>query len=196
MIKIESNSVCPIGKAYTMSQDDKQNIILRTISNGKMVQYTAVNTMGTWKELNWKQDELECFEDKILNMNGATDDTVVKYELILIHKEHSVKIIKLPQEGSVYSLRTPYRIYHGYDSKRTYMNVADSWQLFATLHHDELLEHGKRTHAEIDIAIDTIVSLREQVKAQQAQIKELDTTLQAVNTILEDFVVKYPPEEG
>lgn len=201
MINIENTSICPPGTAYALTQDDKQTVILKCIQGSKLVQYTANNTRGVWKNLQWVKQEIECFDSGFINMTGAADDTVVHYELLILHKDGIVKIIKLPQTNEIYSLKTPYRLWHSYDTKRTYQNIADSWQLIATLHHDELLEAGEYSHAEIDTILkqlnpESIQALIQQVQDLMTTVSGLSLSVSDLQSIINEFVVEYPPTEG
>lgn len=183
----------PQGNDFVIRQDDKSNIILYTVQNGKLKKYQSSNELGMWENIDLTEQEFKLIDSGILEVDGDySEDT----DIILMNKLDETRIVVMPDDRPPHSYSSPYRLYYAYDTKKLYMNMADSWHFIASLDHNLLENNGKLSHDELETILDRLTERITNVEqgtsienvATKDDLEELRELLNGNIAALKDYV--------
>lgn len=141
------------GSDFYVSSNDLSELVVYSVQNGTVHKYASSVLMGSWQELDLTVEEFNLAQQDIIGIEGATfEDT----DILILNKQDETRIIKMPETDVTYSPRSLYRLYWAYDTRKLYMNVADTWVTVGTMNHDLLDNVGTMSHEQLEEAISTI----------------------------------------
>jgi hypothetical protein len=128
-------------------------MLIYAIQNGKVVQYKFLVEQGTYGSTEFLAQDIEAFQYDLTNVTG---DLLEDYVLFLFNGPKGVNIAMYPQVTDKFVYDDEYRLYWGYDTKKLYMNICNSWEMIGTLRHELMDNVGTLTHDEIDAKLSAI----------------------------------------
>lgn len=138
---------------YIYRQDNKSDMLIYAIQNGKVVQYKFLVEQGTYDSTEFLSQDIEAFQYDLTNVTG---DLLEDYVLFLFKGSKGINIAMYPQVTDKFVYDDEYRLYWGYDTKKLYMNICNSWEMIGTLRHELMDNVGTLTHDEIEAKLKSI----------------------------------------
>lgn len=137
-----------------VTQDVDSKATFYTLRDGKIYQAHSDIVLGDWSNPVLLDESLLVNDNSITAFDVSHIPGVATAYVWNDGQSHRIAVI--PDDGPLYGPNSMYRQYHALDSQRTYMNIEDSWQMIATLNHDEMNGVGTLSHAEIEERLNNI----------------------------------------
>lgn len=176
---------------FIYRQDNNSDMLIYAIQDGHVVQFKLPVVQGTYSSTDYLPQEIETFQYDLTHITG---DLLEDYVLFLFKNNKGINIAMYPAVTDKFVYDDAYRLYWGYDTKKLYMNICNSWEMIGTLRHELMENIGTLSHDEIEAKLAEIEQALGNISSAVVSINGLkgDITLAQGNnvTITEDEATK------
>lgn len=137
-----------------MSNSSSEQLVLG-ISGTSIVTTKYANPNNSWTDMSFIEETYNVgMPIEYLSCEDSCNDR----QVLFITNESGIYVSFTPNEASLYSPSSLYRLYWATDTRKLFMNIMDTWQMIGTTKHELLEDVGTLTHEQLERALSDVLA--------------------------------------